>query len=115
VWCCAAIGCQGTGGHLIAALATTSVVLAVHVLLRPLGRLVDRAPAANEEAVAGHTVVVTARRKQQLHARALLVEALTGPALTLQGLSTHADAPGRASGATARPTPATRRWSCGPR
>lgn len=56
LWCSAAIGCQAAGGHLIPALAPTAVVLGVHLLVRPLGRLVDRAPAAKDEALGAYTI-----------------------------------------------------------
>nr|WP_275404316.1 MgtC/SapB family protein [Pseudonocardia acidicola] len=91
LWCSAAVGCQAAAGHVIPALATTAVVLGVHLLLRPLGRLVDRAPAANVEAVAAYTIVVVVRRKHELHLRAQLLQALTEPDITLRGLSNQAE------------------------
>jgi putative Mg2+ transporter-C (MgtC) family protein len=89
LWCSAAVGCQAAAGHLIPAVATTAVVLGVHVLLRPVGRLVDRAPAAKDEALGTYTITVLARRKHEIQVRAQLIQALTGPACTLQGLSNH--------------------------
>jgi putative Mg2+ transporter-C (MgtC) family protein len=87
LWCSAAVGCQAAGGHLIPALATTAVVLGVHVLLRPVGRLVDRAPAAKDEALGAYTITVLTRRKHEIQVRAQLLQALTAQAVTLQGLS----------------------------
>jgi putative Mg2+ transporter-C (MgtC) family protein len=91
LWCSAAVGCQAAAGHLIPALATTAVVLGVHLLLRPVGRLVDRAPAAKDEAVGAYTVLVLVRRKHERHLRAQLLQALTEPDVTVQGLATRTD------------------------
>ena len=107
LWCSAAVGCQAAGGHVIPAIATTVVVLGVHVMLRPLGRLVDRAPAAKDEVLGAYTIIVIARRKHELHVRAQLLQALNEPAFTLQGLTnrpapdTNADGPGNTTNATA--------------
>jgi len=107
LWCSAAVGCQAAGGHVIPAIATTVVVLGVHVMLRPLGRLVDRAPAAKDEILGAYTIIVIARRKHELHVRAQLLQALNEPAFTLQGLTnraapdTNADGPGNTNNATA--------------
>lgn len=91
LWCSAAVGCQAAAGHLIPALATTGVVLGVHLLLRPVGRLVDRAPAAKDEALGAYTILVIARRKHEPTVHAQLLQALTEPEFTLQGLSSVAD------------------------
>jgi putative Mg2+ transporter-C (MgtC) family protein len=105
LWCSAAVGCQAAGGHVIPAVATTAVVLGVHVLLRPLGRLVDRAPAAKDEVLGAYTIIVTTRRKHELHVRAQLLQALNEPAFTLQGLTnrpeTSADGAGNTNNSTA--------------
>ena len=87
LWCSAAIGCQAAAGHVVAAFATTAVVLGIHLLLRPLGRLVDRAPAGKDEAVAAYTIRVQVRRKQEPHLRAQLLQTVTDPDFTLQGLT----------------------------
>jgi putative Mg2+ transporter-C (MgtC) family protein len=87
LWCSAAVGCQAAAGHLVPALATTVVVLAVHLLLRPLGRLVDRAPTTKDEALAAYTLTVAVRRKHELHLRAQLLQALTEPEIILRGLT----------------------------
>jgi putative Mg2+ transporter-C (MgtC) family protein len=92
LWCSAAVGCQAAGGHVIPALATTAVVLGVHLLLRPLGRLVDRAPAAKDEALGAYTITVVTRRKHELHVRAQLLQAFTEPAFILQSMSSRTEA-----------------------
>ncbi|GGY58361.1 hypothetical protein GCM10010326_61230 [Streptomyces xanthochromogenes] len=45
LWCSAALGVLAASGRLDLALIGTAAVLAVHLLLRPAGRLLDRAPA----------------------------------------------------------------------
>lgn len=87
LWCSAAVGCQAAAGHLVPALAVTAVVLGVHTLLRPLGRLVDRAPAGQGEAVGAYTLLVQVRRKHETHLRALLLQSLADPSITVQGLT----------------------------
>lgn len=91
LWCSAAVGCQAAAGHLVPALATTAVVLGVHLLLRPVGRMVDRAPAAKDEAVGAFTILVVARRKNEHTVRAQLLQAITEPDILLQGLSSVTD------------------------
>ncbi|MFF4182360.1 MgtC/SapB family protein [Streptomyces sp. NPDC001691] len=44
LWCSAALGVLAASGRLDLALLGTVTVLAVHLLLRPAGRLIDRAP-----------------------------------------------------------------------
>lgn len=102
LWCSAAVGCQAAAGHLIPALATTAVVLGVHLLLRPVGRLVDRAPAAKDEALGAYTILVIARRKHEPTVRAQLLQALTEPEVTLQGLSSVTDADESAANGSSR-------------
>jgi putative Mg2+ transporter-C (MgtC) family protein len=87
LWCSAAVGCQSAAGHIVSALATTAAVLAIHLLVRPLGRLVDRAPAAKDEAVDTYTVQIQVRRKHEPHLRTLLLQALSTPAVVLHGLA----------------------------
>ena len=87
LWCSAAIGCQAAGGHVIPALTMTGVVLGIHAVLRPLGRLLDKAPAAKTEAVAAYVVIARVRRKHEAHVRAQILHTLDGPDITIHGLS----------------------------
>lgn len=89
LWCSAAVGCQAAGGHLLPAVVTTAVVLGVHVLLRPVGRWVDRAPAADDESPTACTVHVQVRRKQEPQLRARLLQSLAEAAFTLQGMASR--------------------------
>jgi putative Mg2+ transporter-C (MgtC) family protein len=87
LWCSAAIGCQAAAGHLVPALTVTGIVLAVHAVLRPLGRLVDRAPATKSESVALYTLRIEVRRKHEPHLRARLQHAVDDPRITVHGLT----------------------------
>lgn len=87
LWCSAAVGCQAAAGHVIPALTTTGVVIGIHLLLRPLGRLVDRAPALKDESVGRYTLHVLVRRKQEPQLRAQLVQALSGAQFALRSVT----------------------------
>lgn len=105
LWCSAAVGCQAAGGHLVPALATTIVVLGVHLLLRPLGRLVDRAPAAKDEVLVAYTVIVGTRRKHELQVRAQLLRACGELGFTLRGLSSRTEIDEDVNGPAAASSP----------
>lgn len=89
LWCSAAVGCQAATGHTVPALTITAIVLSVHLVLRPLGRLVDRAPAAGDDAIGTYLLTIDVRRKHEAHLRAQLLAALTDPEITLRGLSSR--------------------------
>ncbi len=90
LWCSAAIGAQAAAGHVVPALATTGVVIGIHLLLRPLGRLVDRVPAAKDEAIAAYLVLVRVQRKQEAQLRAQLLQMMAGSEFMVRGLTTEA-------------------------
>jgi putative Mg2+ transporter-C (MgtC) family protein len=62
-WYSAAIGCQAAAGHCLPALGFTAIVLAGHLMLRPLRRVVDRAPVAGNDEVGSYLLTIPARRK----------------------------------------------------
>jgi len=90
LWCSAAVGCQAAGGHLVPAVALTVIVLSIHTLLRPLGRLLDRIPAVNGESVANYTVLVEAQRTDEPQLRAQILAALAQPQVTVRGVAGRA-------------------------
>ncbi|RSN24680.1 magnesium transporter [Amycolatopsis sp. WAC 04169] len=49
LWCSAAVGSLAGAGLYVVALAGTAVIVGVNVLLRPLGRVVDRRPEHRED------------------------------------------------------------------
>ncbi|OLZ65308.1 hypothetical protein AV521_31945 [Streptomyces sp. IMTB 2501] len=88
LWCSAAVGVLAASGRLALAVLGTVVVLAVHLLLRPAGRLLDRAPAAGTDPDVSirATVHVVCERKAETHLRALLLQTLAASALAPAGL-----------------------------
>ena len=90
LWCSAAVGVLATTGRYTLAIVATAAVVLMHLLGRPAGRAIDRAPSAAEESLGKFQVRVVARRKHEPQLRSQLLAALTAPRLLLQGLSTEA-------------------------
>ncbi|MER7845794.1 MgtC/SapB family protein [Kitasatospora sp. NPDC096077] len=88
LWCSAAVGVLAASGKLELAAMGTLAVLAVHVVLRPAGRLLDRAPQAGSDpdSTSRATVHLECDRKSETHIRALLLQALAGSGLSPTGL-----------------------------
>jgi putative Mg2+ transporter-C (MgtC) family protein len=88
LWCSAAVGVLAASGKLNLAVLGTVVVLAVHLVLRPAGRLLDRAPAAgtDPDATVRATVHLVCDRRTETHLRALLLQTLTASGLAPTGL-----------------------------
>ncbi|MET8956913.1 MgtC/SapB family protein [Streptomyces sp. NPDC004393] len=86
LWCSAAAGVLAASGRLELAVLGTLAVLAVHLVLRPAGRLLDRAPASGSDATVRATVHVVCERQTETHVRAQLLQALTASALAPTGL-----------------------------
>ncbi|PYC66058.1 hypothetical protein C7C46_31685 [Streptomyces tateyamensis] len=96
LWCSAAVGVLAASGKLILAMLGTLTVLAVHLVLRPAARLLDRAPAAGSDPDAQllATVHLRCERRGETHVRALLVQALAASRLAPTGLRAHREADG---------------------
>jgi putative Mg2+ transporter-C (MgtC) family protein len=79
LWCSAAVGVLAASGHLVFTAIGTGVVIAIHVIGRPLGRLIDHDdPGAEEEGLAPYVVQVVCRPKAEKNARAQIVQHATG-------------------------------------
>lgn len=76
LWCSAAVGALAGAGLYQVALAGTVVVVVVNVLLRPLGRVIDRRPDAGDETPTVYTFRAVTKDDAEAHVRALLVQAL---------------------------------------
>jgi putative Mg2+ transporter-C (MgtC) family protein len=77
LWCSAAVGAlAGAGLYPIAAFGT-AVVVGVNVVLRPLGRVVDRRPDAGGETPTRYAFQAVTRDATEAHVRALLVHSLS--------------------------------------
>ncbi|MEU0837229.1 MgtC/SapB family protein [Streptomyces sp. NPDC005969] len=87
LWCSAAVGVLAASGHLDLALLGTCAVVAVHLLLRPAGRLIDRVPQRDPDTEGVRaTVHLVCDRGEETHIRALLLQSLAGSGLTATGL-----------------------------
>lgn len=89
LWCSAAVGCLAAGGLVVPALAMTALVLLVHLLLRPLGRLVDRAPDANAETIGAFVLTVRILEEREQDVREMLSDALESPDVLVLAMSSH--------------------------
>ncbi|MFK8910158.1 MgtC/SapB family protein [Streptomyces sp. YS-3] len=102
LWCSAAVGAlAGAGLYGVAALGTAGVVGA-NLLLRPLGRRLDREPHGGVEVGTDYLFEVVCGEAEEAHVRILSVQALTGPGFRLRSVrsrdsrdSQATDAPGR--------------------
>ncbi|MGC0417089.1 MgtC/SapB family protein [Embleya sp. AB8] len=89
LWCSAAVGVLAASGRIALAFIGTAAVLAVHLMLRPVGRLIDHAPQGEGDAVTHATVHVVCDRAAETGTRALLVQALAPNDTLILGLSVH--------------------------
>lgn len=74
LWCSAAVGVLAASGHLVFTLIGTGTIVAVHLLGRPLGRLVDRDNAVEDEGLQPYQVRVICRPKAETYVRAHIVQ-----------------------------------------
>jgi putative Mg2+ transporter-C (MgtC) family protein len=89
LWCSAAIGVLAASGHLAFAGIATVTVLAVHLLGRPLGRLIDPDSLVEEdEDLRPYRLHITCKSKSEPHVRALIVQNTGGSEVILRGLDT---------------------------
>ena len=87
LWCSAAVGALAGAGMFTVALAGTVVVVAVNVVLRAVGRVVDRLPDTGDEHPTTYTFLAVTRDDQEAHVRALLVQALTRTEFRLRSIA----------------------------
>jgi putative Mg2+ transporter-C (MgtC) family protein len=89
LWCSAAIGVLAASGHLAFAGIATVTVLAVHLLGRPLGRLIDPDSLVEEdEDLRPYKLHITCKPKSEPHVRALIVQNTGGSDVILRGMET---------------------------
>jgi putative Mg2+ transporter-C (MgtC) family protein len=82
------IGFLGAGMYQIAALGTTAVIIA-NVVLRPLGRGIDRAPTGGDEITVGYVFEAVCAEPAEAHIHALLVQAISGSKFQLRGIRSY--------------------------
>ncbi|MER7752299.1 MgtC/SapB family protein [Kitasatospora sp. NPDC097643] len=99
LWCSAAVGVLAAAGKLEFAVLGTLAVLTVHLVLRPAGRMLDRAPQAGSDpdSTTRATVHLECERNTETHIRALLLQALTASGLAPTGLRARRDDRGEAT------------------
>ena len=91
LWCSAAVGVLAASGHLLFALIATGTIVGVHLLGRPLGRLIDRDNVVEEdEDDQPYQLQLICRRKSEKYARAQIVQRTGGGGdrLVLRGIHT---------------------------
>ncbi|OBK10378.1 MgtC/SapB family protein [Mycobacterium asiaticum] len=93
LWCSAAVGVLAASGHLAFALIATVAVVAIHLLGRPLGRLIDHdSSSEDDESLEPYQVQVICRPKSAKYARAQIVQHTTSNDIILRGIHTgHSD------------------------
>jgi putative Mg2+ transporter-C (MgtC) family protein len=89
LWCSAAVGVLAASGHLLFTLIGTGTVVAIHVLGRPLGRLIDHDNTVeDDEGLQPYVVQVVCRPKSVKYARVQIVQHTNSNDITLRGIHT---------------------------
>lgn len=89
LWCSAAVGVLAAAGQLPFALIATGAIVGVHLLGRPLGRLIDRDDHLEEdEGQLPYQVQVVCRPKSAKYVRAQVVQHTASNDLVLRGVHT---------------------------
>jgi len=89
LWCSAAVGVLAAAGNLVFALIGTGAIVGTHLLLRPLGRLIDSDQHVEEDVpLAPYQVQVICRPKTEKYLRAQIVQHTAGNDLVLRGIHT---------------------------
>jgi putative Mg2+ transporter-C (MgtC) family protein len=87
LWCAAAAGALAASGYIWQAGLATAAILAINILLRPLGRRIDRQPIDQDTEVETiYRLRATTRDKKEAHIRALLLQSITGHGYQLRAL-----------------------------
>ncbi|GAA1322051.1 MgtC/SapB family protein [Leucobacter albus] len=96
LWASAAVGALAGGGMLIIAVAGTAAIVLSNILLRPLGRLLDRVggSATREPVATEYEFVVRSAAAAEVAVRSQVVAALQQPAFTVHSLEANDIAPG---------------------
>lgn len=86
LWCAAAVGVLSGAGFRWEAISGAGVVVAAHLVLRPLGKRMARQPLDAVEAEITYRVRIQCRTQDEQRIRALLLQGLTRDPLRLQSL-----------------------------
>jgi putative Mg2+ transporter-C (MgtC) family protein len=74
LWCSAAVGVLAASGHVVFTLLATGTVVGIHLLGRPLGRLIDRDHAVEEGDEQPYQLQVICRPRSEKYVRAQIVQ-----------------------------------------
>ncbi|MET9291428.1 MgtC/SapB family protein [Streptomyces sp. NPDC003077] len=86
LWCSAAVGAlAGTGLYVVATLGTLGVVGA-NLVLRPLGRRLDREPGGGAEVATDYYFEAVCTKPEEAPVRALVVQAVSRPGFRLRAV-----------------------------
>ncbi|OSC39692.1 MgtC/SapB family protein [Mycobacterium decipiens] len=89
LWCSAAVGVLAASGHLVFTVIATGTIVTIHLLGRPLGRLIDRDNAVeDDEGLQPYQVQVICRPKSEKYVRAHIVQHTSSHDITLRGIHT---------------------------
>ncbi|MEV7508332.1 MgtC/SapB family protein [Streptomyces sp. NPDC091201] len=96
LWCSAAVGCLAGVGLFVLAVCGTAGVVGANVLLRPLGRRLDREPRGGAEVAADYHFEAVCLEAEEARIRRRLVDALVRPGHQLRSIrSQDGPQPGR--------------------
>jgi putative Mg2+ transporter-C (MgtC) family protein len=88
LWCSAAVGVLAASGHVVFTLIATGTIVGIHLLGRPLGRLIDRGNVEEEDDDQPYQLQVICRPKSQKVVRAQIVQHTGGGDFVLRGIHT---------------------------
>lgn len=88
LWCSAAVGVLAASGHLVFTLIATGTVVAIHLVGRPLGRLIDQDDPEENEGLEPYLVQVVCKPKSAKYARAQIVQQTGSNDIVLRGIHT---------------------------
>jgi putative Mg2+ transporter-C (MgtC) family protein len=88
LWCSAAVGVLAASGHVVFTLIATGTIVGIHLLGRPLGRLIDRGNVEEEDDDQPYQLQVICRPKSQKLVRAQIVQHTGGGDFVLRGIHT---------------------------
>ncbi|MEU8772480.1 MgtC/SapB family protein [Streptomyces sp. NPDC048606] len=95
LWCSAAVGCLAGVGLFVLAACGTAGVVGANLLLRPLGRRLDRAPRGGAEVARDYHFEAVCPEAEEAHLRRRVVDALGRPGCRLREIrSVDGPAPG---------------------
>jgi putative Mg2+ transporter-C (MgtC) family protein len=87
LWCAAAIGALSASGFVWQAAVATVAVLAINILLRPLGRRIDRQAIDRDSDIeTTYRFQATTKDASEAHVRALLLQAISGHGYQLRAI-----------------------------